>query len=568
MSNYAGNVTEGRAPSWTANVIRDVCACMLLLVGLVTPWNLYFGVGVPNSSGWLFALLVVATLLSLGSLGLRFAAGRRDGAASWSSAARWGLNAPYFLLVVGFVVFAIVQTVRLGGTGDVAPGIGPGALSGAAGVLLASQPVVRGADDHRFRAWVSATRFIGITAVVLATLSVLFNLYWRTRYVLPNLGDPIYGGQNVAVVMTALVYGAVALIGVLVGLRWLWQAHGAAQLATIALGASTLVGSVLVWTLGVGRDVDAFHGIAQNTSTAAIGFEGYLAWASAGAILAPLTLTRAFTATPLDKGVWRDAARKCLSLIAVWCVGSALLRIFDVIVAISLDLPISPYDSVALLAFDVVAAVVAVWVRVNFTNSSLHPAVISALCGVVFVLTVCRVAVGVGLAPRILYTAPPEGLDTAAYGNTLAHQITSTFDVVLCVLAAAVMAAAVLVVQLGGRVRVKRSTVVTGPKHAAANQLHVPVDAATQQLAAHDATQQWATTTEQMWAPPERTQKLASGAPRIARAEAEDQATQQISSGTPKIARVLQESTQRFAAGTTYTGSGRQEPPSGSGQGH
>jgi hypothetical protein len=331
------------------------------------------------------------------------------------------------------------------------------------------------------------------------------------------------------------------------------------------------VGSVLVWTLGVGRDVDAFHGIAQNTSTAAIGFEGYFAWAAAGAILAPLTLLQTLTANPLDKGVWREAARKCLLLIAVWCVGSALLRVFDVIVAISLDLPVSPYDSVALLAFDVVTAVVAVWVRVNFTNSSLHPAVISALCGVLFVLTICRIVVGVGLAPRILYTAPPEGLDTAVYGNTLAHQITSTFDVVLGVLALAVVAAAVLVIQLGGRLRTARATAVANPKPANANQNPSPRivrgDAATQRVAAHAApTQQL--TTEQMWAPPERTQKLASGAPRIARSEgdvatsaAEEQSTQQLSSSAPKISRLLEESTQRFAAGTTYSGSGRQEPP-------
>ena len=64
----------------------------------------------------------------------------------------------------------------------------------------------------------------------------------------------------------------------------------ASRLATVALGTSTLVAGIVVWVLPVGRDIDAFHGIAQNTSTAGVGFEGYLAWAAAAAIFAPRTL--------------------------------------------------------------------------------------------------------------------------------------------------------------------------------------------------------------------------------------------------------------------------------------
>ena len=92
--------------------------------------------------------------------------------------------------------------------------------------------------------------------------------------------------------MTAVVYGAVALVAVLVASRWLLRSGKAARLATVALGASALVAGIIVWILPVGRDIDAFHGIAQNTSTAGVGFEGYLAWAAAAAIFAPRTPVR------------------------------------------------------------------------------------------------------------------------------------------------------------------------------------------------------------------------------------------------------------------------------------
>lgn len=565
---------------------RDMAAALLLLAALLLPWNVSFGVGVPDSSGWLFAVVTLATVLSWTAVALTHAGRRGRIGARFSSAdaatrIRLALNLPYLLMVVGFLGFTVVQAVVDGGTGDVPPGIGPGVLVGVAGALLSAQPVIIGSlDDERFTSWLASPRRIGVVAMLLAVLAVLFNLYWRTRYVLPNVGDAQYGGQNIAVVATALVYGGIALIGVLVGLRWLLQKQRSARLATVGLGASALLASTVVWLTGVGRDIDAFHGIGQSTSTAAIGYEGYLAWAAAAAIVAPFTLYRVSSARPVDKGTWWEAAQKCLLLIAIWCAGSVVLRIFDLIVAASLDLPFSPYDSMALLAFDVVTGVVALWVRINLTNSSLHPAVISALCGVLFVLTVCRVVVGVGLAPRILYTEPPDGLDTAVYGNTLDHQITSTFDVVLCFLALAVAVTAVVVGQLGDLSTKKRRLAAARPvaaevantdaateswsKPAAVTQPSTPQiarrhDADTEKWTRSqtDSTQRLSSTTEKLSVGPDAKHKLAS--PRIARSS--DASTQQIRTDPPKIAQVLEESTQRFAAGTTYTGVGRRQPP-------
>lgn len=521
---------------WNAG--RDIVAGVLITVALVLPWNLSLGLGMPDGSTWLFVPLVVVSLMSWASLAIshlgRGAKRSVSAPAGDQGRARLALNAPYLLMVSAFVVFAYLQVVQFGGTGDVPTGVGPGVIVGAAGALLAAQPPPAGRPDR----WQGAVRAIGFSAIGLATAAVLANLYWRTRFPLAALGDETYGGQNIAVIATALAYGAVAWITVLAGLRWLLPGRQSARLATVALGASTVLGTVLVWVLGVGRDIDAFHGIAQITSTAAVGFEGFLPWVVAAAILGPSALWTAWSALPTVDD-WRDALRKCLALIALWSIGSAILRIFDIIVAISLDMPFSPYDSVALLAFDVVTAAAALWIRFNANGTALHSAVLSAAAGVLFVLTICRLAVGVGLAPRILYSGEPPGLQDAAYGNMLAQQITSTFDVVVCWLALAVAAIAVIVLQRGGlRTQAQRAD----PAAPAAPSTPVPAVAST--------TTAMPTVVGQSVA-----------VPKIVRST--EPATQAVGKGDrkPKITRVLEESTQRFAAGTTYTGTGSTRPP-------
>jgi hypothetical protein len=398
-----------------------------------------------------------------------------------------------------------------------------------------------------------------------------------------------------------LAYGAVALTALVVASRWLLQGERPARLATIVLGASTLAAGLLVWTTAFGRDVDAFHGIAQNTSTAAVGFEGYLAWVATAAILAPPTLLPLLTDRVAAKDSWRAAARKCLLLVAVWCVGSALLRIVDVVTTLSLSLPLSPYDSIALLAFDVVTAAVAVWLRINLTNSSAPPAVISMVSGVLFVLAICRVVVGVGLAPRIEYVDSPAGPQNAVYGNALAHQITSTFDVVVCGLALAVLVLALVAGQLSRlRRRPAAAAAVSAARHrapadmetddastgfvasadtaapaqSAAPRIYRDDDVATStfDVVRPDPTQSLSSSTTAIVAHDE-TPQLTKTLPRIFRPEVDETGQIKIAAAepdttgqlSPGVAHVLDESTQRFAAGTTYTGSGRPTNPPGTG---
>lgn len=443
----AGDV---RAPTQRRNIAGDLIAAALLVVALFLPWNLYFGMGIPGSDKALLAVLFVVTLLAL--LSIVLAGSWRSSSARFKPALagrlRLALNAPYALLVLGFVAFDAFETVRFGGTVNVPGGVGPGAWLGIAGALLSARPVVRAADDGGDNG--RSVRIIGYASMVGAALSFGVNLFWRVRYALQ--GD--FGKQNVAVIATAVVYGVVALIAVVVGSRWLLRSTRASRLATVALGVSALAAGILVWILPVGRDIDAFHGIAQNTSTAGVGFEGYLAWAAAAAIFAPPALLARRNPSATEENAWRAAARNGLLLIIAWCLGSMVMRITDLAVGVALNYPFSRYDSMVLAGFDLTTALLAVWLRINLGNDAVSARLISSLCGLVATLSITRVVVGVALAPRF-EESPNAPAPNPVYGNNLAQQITSTFDVALCVLALCILAAAVITGQLGAR-RVRR----------------------------------------------------------------------------------------------------------------
>lgn len=521
---------EPSATRW--NTGRDIVAAVLLLIAPLFPFNLYFGIGVPQSNAVLFALLAVATVLSL--LAVAVTVARKS--SPMTGPLRLALNGPYLLLVAGFVAFDVVQTVRYGGSADVPGGVGPGAWLGLAGALLSAQPALTGsaADDDGFRKWLLSARILGYASIALAALSVFFNLFWRVKAALPGSANSAgFGSRNVSIIATAVVYGVVALAAVVVASRWVIKGDSrSSRLATVALGASTLAAGVIVWVLPLGREIDGFHGIAQNTSTAAVGFEGYLSWTAAAAIFVPLTLFRVVTTHQIDRGVWRSAARKGLVLIAVWCLASVLMRVTDVIVAAVLHLSRSPYDSAAMAAFDVVTAVLAVWLRVNLVNRSLPVAVISPLCGVLLVFTVARIVVGVALAPRVAGSSAETG--HSVYGNNLAQQITSTFDVVLSGLALCILVVAIITArfvqrrpQFGDRSRSAAVPPASGWQPPQASpRIHRSTDQPTHRISVGAGRDPG-------------TRRPPAGAPQISRPDGSQQA------GTPRIHRPLQDPRQR-----------------------
>ncbi|MFY9921653.1 MAG: hypothetical protein WAL26_25160 [Mycobacterium sp.] len=463
----------GYVPTRT-NLVRDGVAVTLLVLGLVLPWNLDFGLGVPGTDASLFAVIAVVTLLAIiAALAPHvgpFRLTTSDQDVRRTSWVRLLLGVAYLIVAIGFVVYQLLETWHGGGTGLVPPGIGPGLLLGVGGALLASQPPITSITiaDNGFRRWYAAARLLGAVSIVLATLAVAFNVYWRLRYLFVTNGE--FGGQDVAVIVTTLLYGAEAMIALVIASGWLLERTAAARLATTALGASGALAATLVWILPIGRDVDAFHAIAQNTSTAAVGYEGYLFWAAAAAIVAPTTLYAVFLIKPPTVGAYRSAAEKCLTLIAFWAFAAAALRVVDYLIAWSLDLPHALYDSVAMTVFNLITGFIARWLQRQLVKGEILPPVIAAFSGLLFVFTVANLAIGVALAPR--YAEPsPNGV----YGNNLAQQITSTFDVTICLLSLAVLIAMLFTGPLAGYLVRRRETRSAKPAHSASA---APVSAA------------------------------------------------------------------------------------------
>ena len=168
-----------------ANRVRDGLAVALLVAALLLPWSLDFGLGVPGSSVLLFVVVGVVTLLAIAAAlaphvgPLRLAAPQPD--LHRTTRVRLWLTLAYFICVLGFVGYHLVQTISFGGTGAVPPGVGPGMCLGVAGALLAAQPPLTSStlEDNAFDRWYAVARLIGVASIALAAWAVLFNLFWR-----------------------------------------------------------------------------------------------------------------------------------------------------------------------------------------------------------------------------------------------------------------------------------------------------------------------------------------------------------------------------------------------------
>jgi hypothetical protein len=531
-----------------ANRIRDGLAAVLVILGLLLPWNVYFGVGISGSRAWVFALLGIASVASLASLTVSHVGSRSIGSPAAEvkqlGTLRLALNLPYFALAAGFVALTVAQAFQYGGTAGVPAGVGPGVWTGVAGAILAAQPVVVGTETGAEKHGATVCRIIGILAIVLGLVAVLSNLYWRARFVAPNITDPETSTQNLVVLIAAILYGVVALTPVVIAGLWLTRSDAASRVATLVLGVATLLAGLLVWVMPIGRDLDAFHGIAQNTSTAGVGFEGALPWVAAAAVVGTSVVIITLSGGAVQ--AWRDAVRKCLVLLAVWCGGSAVLRIADVMSASALDLPTPAYNSTVMMAFDLAVALSAMWLFINSGAKSAPKRVFTVVYGALFAMTVARLIVGVQLVPRV---RPLNTTDVnEVYGNTLSQQITSTFDVALCIVALVLLAVAYLQVndiRRNARTAAARADVKPSPARPDAPP---EFESVTQVLAAAAAAANESYAPGVPGAGGHDEQPVAPATVKIAPVTRTEPSTE-------RIANVLAQSTERFAAGTTYGGS-------------
>jgi hypothetical protein len=185
---------------------------------------------------------------------------------------------------------------------------------------------------------------------------------------------------------------------------------------------------------------------------------------------------------------------------------------------------------VVLAAFDLATAALAIWLRITLRNDSASARLITSLCGFVATLSISRVIVGVVLAPR--FAEPPNAAtQNPVYGNDLAQQITSTFDVALSALALCILVAAIITGHFTRR-RLRRGAARKRAvaQNAAAPTTRIPTGAAPPSSAETTRIQ----TGEPGESPTTAIPQLA-GSPGIFRGD--DSATGQISISKPKIYR-------------------------------
>ena len=273
-------------------------------------------------------------------------------------------------------------------------------------------------QDNGFRRWYAFARVLGVVSIALATLAVAFNVYWRLRYLFVTNGA--FGSQDFAVIVTTLLYGAEAMIALVIASRWLTERTAAARLATSALGASGAVAATLVWILPIGRDVDAFHGIARTPRRPPSATRDTCSGRPPPRSSRRRRSTPIFLIKPPTLGAYRSAAEKCLTLIAFWAFASAALRVIDYLIAWSLDLPHALYDTVAMTVFNVITGLIARWLHRQLVRGEASLPVIAAFSGLLFVFTVANLAIGVALAPR--YAEPSPTADLRQQPGPADHQ--------------------------------------------------------------------------------------------------------------------------------------------------
>ena len=402
------STSTGSPPSrW--NIGSAACGAVLLLLALFMPWNVRFGFGIDGSNTVAYVVLVVVTLLSLGSI------------VTPAARTRLLLNVGYLLFVVFIVVGDTVFTVIFGAVNSIPPGVGPGAWVGVAGALLCAQPRPSDftADDPLLRRWFAASRVIGFLALAFGVQSFVFNMFWRIQSLGSGAAVDAGGAQRGGFVAAAAVYGLMSLAAVVIAAVWMIKNTQGSRLAITGLGAASVVTALVVWASDSGLGIVPFRGAVNNT-TAGIGFQGYLLWAAAAGIVAPLTLRSAVSRKPIDTRPWCEALRYCLFLIGIWSVGQIAKFLVNFVLAMTGDVSLSTSVTVSLVLLNLATAILALWLRAVLASGTVST-IIVVLCGLLFVLTDARVIAEIML--------------------TSSH-ITATFHVVLCILSLFIAAAA------------------------------------------------------------------------------------------------------------------------------
>ncbi len=346
--------------------VRDGLAAFALIISLFMVWHAG-GVGTGRFAGDPAAThldVVVITLLSLASLSIPYLWRAGVFGPSWGYAktqdARLIANAPYFLLVVVYLVIEIVAH----------PGLGPALAFGLAGAVLAAQPrssELADGDVVRDRRWIVAVLAIAGFVVVLTLIQIIeaATLFDATSMV----------------VIALLALGNAALLSVVsVGV-----ARGSDSWRLVGIGVG-VVGAVF----GL-LSLSPQFVLTKMTTTAVFPSFSLVFWMAFGAAVAAPSVARLMTRATAEPVSWMPALRPVLDL----AIGvNALMAVVSVVAIIRVTAPgdhfldtVSPVPFVLALIFGVIGAVGGIVARATLRNDP-HQGhrLATAYAGVLFVL--------------------------------------------------------------------------------------------------------------------------------------------------------------------------------------
>jgi hypothetical protein len=353
--------------------VRDGLAAFALIISLFMVWHAG-DVGTGRFAGDLAAThldVVVITLLSLASLSIPYLWRAGVFGPSWGYAktqdARLLANAPYFLLVVVYLVIEIVAH----------PGLGPAMAFGLAGAILAAQPrrsELADGDTVRDRRWIVAVLAIAGLVVVLTLIQIIEA---ATSFDATSM-----------VVIALLALGNAALLSVVaVGVV---RGSDAWRLVGIGIGVAGAIFGLL--------SLSPQFVLTKMTTAAVFPSFSLVFWMAFGAAAAAPSVARLMTRSTSGSVSWMPALRPVLDL----AIGvNALMAVASIVAIIRVTSPgdrfidaVSPVPFVLALIFGVVGVGGGFLVRVTLRKDPREGhRLATGYAGLLFVLGLALVAI-------------------------------------------------------------------------------------------------------------------------------------------------------------------------------
>jgi zinc-ribbon domain len=353
--------------------VRDGLAAFALIISLFMVWQAG-DVGTGRFAGDIAAThldVVVITLLSLASLSIPYLWRAGVFGPSWGYAktqdARLLANAPYFLLVVIYLVIEIVEH----------PGLGPAMAFGLAGAILAAQPrssELADGDVVRDRRWIVAVLAIAGLVVVLTLIQIIEA---ATQFDATSM-----------VVIALLALGNAALLSVVaVGVV---RGSDAWRLVGIGIGVVGAIFGLL--------SLSPQFVLTKVTTMALFPSFSLVFWMAFGAAVAAPSVSRLMTRTTPESVSWMPALRPVLDL----AIGvNALMAVASIVAIIRVTSPgdrfidaVSPVPFVLALIFGVVGVASGFLVRTTLRKDPRQGhRLATGYAGLLFVLGLALVAI-------------------------------------------------------------------------------------------------------------------------------------------------------------------------------